>query len=391
MDERPKILIVDDEPFNLDFLEQELDDLGYQAIPAQNGREALSRMSDANPDMVLLDIMMPVMDGFEVLRQIQAVPAWRDTPVIFVSAMTDLESVARGIELGAEDYLPKPFNPVILKARLGAGLSRKRLRDLEKKYLHSLERELEIGHQIQSGFLPRDLPQVDGWEMAAYFQPAREVAGDFYDAFLLEDGRLGFFLGDVTDKGVGAALFMSLYRSLLRAGMSMDIFSAQADTPLDSTELLQRVVSRTNQYVCRTHTEALFATLFVGILEPENGCLTYLNAGHNPALMVSEGIVRSELHSDNPLLGVFEEIEFQSKKIELAPGDILLVYSDGVTDTLDQHDSVFGTEGLLSLIKLESRPASRLIESIKNGLNDFRGTRAPFDDVTLMAIQKMNP
>lgn len=135
-----KILIVDDEPFNVDTLEQELDDLGYATISATNGRQALAQVAAEAPDLILLDIMMPEMDGFQVLSQLKAEPAWRDIPVIVISAMTDLGSVVKGIKLGAEDYLAKPFNEVLLRARLEAGLVKKRLRDQEVDYLRQVDR-----------------------------------------------------------------------------------------------------------------------------------------------------------------------------------------------------------------------------------------------------------
>ena len=180
-------------------------------------------MQGEAPDLILLDIMMPVMDGFEVLSRLKANPATRDIPVIVISAHNDLRSVVQGIQLGAEDYLPKPFEPTLLHARISSSLEKKRLRDLQQLYLKSLERELEIGREIQMGFLPSALPQVAGWEIAAYFKAAREVAGDFYDAFLLPDGNLVCVIGDVCGKGVGAALFMTLFRSLIRATATSDV------------------------------------------------------------------------------------------------------------------------------------------------------------------------
>lgn len=136
----PKILIVDDEPFNIDTLEQELDDLGYATVSAANGRQALAQVAAEEPDLILLDIMMPEMDGFQVLSQLKAQAEWRDIPVIIISAMTDLGSVVKGIKLGAEDYLAKPFNEVLLRARLEAGLAKKRLRDQEVDYLRQVDR-----------------------------------------------------------------------------------------------------------------------------------------------------------------------------------------------------------------------------------------------------------
>ncbi|TET29350.1 MAG: response regulator, partial [Anaerolineales bacterium] len=180
-DSPPIILLVDDEPFNLDLLEQELSSQGLDIRMAANGEEALARVAEEAPDMIFLDLMMPVMDGFGVLEQLQEHEQWREIPVVIVSASSDLENIVHGIEMGATDFLPKPFEPAILQARLDAGLEKKRLRDLEQRYLKSLERELEIGREIQSGFLPKEIPQPDGWHIQAHFQAAREVAGDFYD------------------------------------------------------------------------------------------------------------------------------------------------------------------------------------------------------------------
>ena len=139
MSKRPTILIVVDEPFNVDYLEQELDDLGYDTISAANGQQALEQVAAHAPDMLLLDIMMPVMDGFQVLAHLKADARWRDIPVVIISAMSDMESVVRGIKLGAEDYLPKPFNEILLRARLSAGLAKKRQRDQEVEYLRQVE------------------------------------------------------------------------------------------------------------------------------------------------------------------------------------------------------------------------------------------------------------
>ena len=174
MDDKPNILIVDDEPFNVDYLEQELEDLGYRTTSAANGQQALDLVQDNPPDMILLDIMMPVMDGFEVLTRLKASESLRDIPVVVISAMSDLDSVVKGIELGADDYLPKPFEPTLLEARLHAGLEKKRLRDIEKVYLEALERELEIGREIQAEFLPREIPQFPGRELSSFFRAPRQ-------------------------------------------------------------------------------------------------------------------------------------------------------------------------------------------------------------------------
>jgi len=169
---------------------------------AVHGREALDVLAARDIDLVLLDIMMPEMDGFEVLERMRKDPALRTIPVIMISAVDEIESVARAIELGAADYLPKPFNAVVLRARVTATLEKKRLEDAERLHTRALERDLEIGRQIQRDFLPDALPQIAGWEIAAAFQPARQVAGDFYDAFALEDGRVALVVGGRCVRGV---------------------------------------------------------------------------------------------------------------------------------------------------------------------------------------------
>ncbi len=161
MHQPPKILIVDDEPFNVDTLEQELDDLGYATVSAANGKQALTQVAAEEPDLILLDIMMPEMDGFQVLSHLKAEVAWRDIPVIVISAMTDLGSVVKGIKLGAEDYLAKPFNEVLLRARLEAGLAKKRLRDQEIDYLRQVDRLTAAAAAIEADtFDPATLTDI---------------------------------------------------------------------------------------------------------------------------------------------------------------------------------------------------------------------------------------
>jgi sigma-B regulation protein RsbU (phosphoserine phosphatase) len=212
MGDSPKILIVDDEPFNVDYLEQELEDLDYETVSAFNGREALERVAAETPDVILLDIMMPIMDGFAVLEQLKAEPDWRNIPVIIISAMTDMESIIRGIALGAEEYLPKPFNEVLLQARIEASLEKKRWRDQEQTYLAEIEAanqkitslnerlkaknlrmqaELAVTQRLQKMLLPteQELQAVPGLEIAAYMNPAAEVGGDYYDV-LQHNGRV---------------------------------------------------------------------------------------------------------------------------------------------------------------------------------------------------------
>jgi serine phosphatase RsbU (regulator of sigma subunit) len=383
----PKILIVDDEPFNIDYLEQELEERDYQTIAATNGQEALERVQSEPPDLILLDIMMPILDGFKVLSRLKANPATRDIPVIVISAINDLGSMVKGIQMGAEDYLPKPFEPVLLHARISSSLEKKRLRDLQKLYLKSLERELDIGREIQKGFLPSQLPRVPGWEIAAYFKAAREVAGDFYDAFLLPDGNLLCTVGDVCDKGVGAALFMTLFRSLIR--VTDLVCSGEATTGLTPAERLRHVISFTNNYIAETHCEAnMFATLFVGIFDISSGLLTYVNGGNEPPLILRKECEITALPPTGPVVGLFADAAFTIKETTLEKDDILLAFTDGIPDSKNLNDDFFGHQRLISLLDDRNISACALTENIKSQLYGFIGSANQFDDITLLAVKR---
>jgi serine phosphatase RsbU (regulator of sigma subunit) len=386
----PKILIVDDEPFNVDYLEQELDDLNYETAVAVNGQDALEKVQSESPDLVLLDIMMPVMDGFEVLEHLKADQATRDIPVIVISAHSDLRSVVKGIKLGAEDYLPKPFEPVLLDARISSSLEKKRLRDLQQLYLKGLERELEIGRKIQQGFLPSELPRVQGWEIATCFKAAREVAGDFYDAFLLPDGNLAFVVGDVCDKGVGAALFMTLFRSLIRVTSTSDVFySGIGMNAIPPGERLPRIISFTNNYISETHGDSsMFATIFMGIINPENGRLSYINCGHESPLLLRSGCVVNALGPTGPLVGLFPNAAFSSQEILMENQDMLLAYSDGVPDSRSEDGNSFGSKRLMAALADSDTTPSVLVNTIHTQLLQFAGEAEQFDDITMLAVKR---
>ena len=211
------ILVVDDNEMNRDLLSRRLRRDGHTVIVAEHGRAAIERLAEQPFDLVLLDIMMPELTGYEVLEIMKGDAALQQIPVVMITAATEEESIVRCLLLGADDHLPKPFNPQVLRARVASSLAKKRLHDGEQLYAKSLERELEIGREIQLGFLPDRMPTPDGWEVRAHFRPARQVAGDFYDAFELPEGLVGLVLADVCGKGVGAALFMALFRTLIRA------------------------------------------------------------------------------------------------------------------------------------------------------------------------------
>jgi serine phosphatase RsbU (regulator of sigma subunit) len=385
-----KILVVDDEPLNVDYLEQELEGEDLEIITASNGEQALDRVSSDAPDLILLDIMMPVMDGFEVLSRLKAGARTRDLPVIVISAASDVQSMVRGIQMGAEDFLPKPFEPTLLRARIGSSLEKKRLRDHEQQYLKGMQRELDIGREIQQGFLPAELPSIKGWEIAAYLKSAREVAGDFYDAISLPRGGLVFVVGDVADKGVGAALFMTLFRSLIRAAITGDMFAGAGEpAALSPAEQLRRAVSFTSNYVAETHFDSnMFATVFIGMLEPGHGRMSYVNCGSEPPLLWRGGQAVEALGPTGPVVGMVPDSPFSVRELEMNQYDVLLAFTDGVPDANNAALEQFGTDRLRGLLNTSVGTPGDLITRIEGELRGFVGDAEQYDDITLLAVKR---
>lgn len=393
MHQPPKILIVDDTPLNVDLLEQALDELGYQTVSASNGQEALAQIAATQPDLVLLDIMMPVMDGFEVLTRVKADKHMRDVPIIVISALSDMASIVRGVEMGADDFLPKPFEPAILRARLTNSLDKKKLHEAEQLAARAMERELDIGREMQAGFLPKQLPRVAGWEFAAYFQAARQVAGDFYDVFVLpREPRVGILIGDVADKGVGAALYMALFRTLLRATAQWDeLVAAEPPGERGDAERLRAAIRLTNNYFASLHGETgIFATLFFGILDPASGTLVYVNLGHMPPLLLDAQNLKTELVRTGMPLGVSPGDVVTVDTIQLAKGDTLLLYSDGMTDAQNAAREFLDEQALRETIHAAGAlSAPALVEKIVAIVNAHVNGAARFDDVTLVAVKRL--
>jgi phosphoserine phosphatase RsbU/P len=379
-----RLLVVDDNEMNRDMLSRRLQRQGFRVDLAENGQQALESISAQPFDLILLDIMMPVMNGYDLLERLKADPVLRHIPVIMITAVDDAESIARCIEMGAEDHLPKPFNPAILRARVDSALAKKRLRDREQVYAKSLERELAIGRDIQRSFLPETLPGVPGWELAARFQPARQVAGDFYDAFELPDGRLGLVVADVCDKGVGAALFMALFRSLLR------VLAEQNCTDADPQKVLVGTLGSINDYIAHTHSRAnMFATLFFAVLSPETGALHYVNAGHDPPIVLEPGAdTIRRLAPSGPAVGLSAGLRFRADSTVLAPGAMLLAFTDGVTDARDSDAQMFGESRLLALLDSRSATAAETLDRVESALAGFVADGPHFDDITLLAVRR---
>jgi sigma-B regulation protein RsbU (phosphoserine phosphatase) len=275
----PRIFVVDDNDDNRYTLTLYLDLEGYTNIEsAHDGEEAIERLKTESFDLVLLDVMMPKVDGYQVLDWIKDQPRLRGLPVIMISALNEINSVVRCIELGAVDYLLKPFNPVMLKARLGSTLEKKKLRDEIDAHLARLEAELDAARRLQLGMVPQSFPAPTAElpiDLFASMEPAREVGGDLYDFFITEDGKLCFLVGDVSGKGMPAALFMARAKSLIRLATEL------MRSPDGASASASDIITRVNRELCRDNSDMMFVTLFLAILTPDTGDVEYCNAGHN--------------------------------------------------------------------------------------------------------------
>ena len=383
--EPARILVVDDTEANRDLLVRRLRREGHATEVAANGREALALLRTGGFDLMLLDIMMPEMTGYELLERLRADARLCHVPVIMISALDDTDSVIKGIQLGADDHLPKPFNPHILRARVDASLARKRLRDREQLYAHSLQREMDIARTIQAGFLPHALPQATGWDVAAWFQPARHVGGDFYDAYALREGqRIVLVVADVCDKGVGAALFMALFRSLLRA-QAETLLASDGDIATQACELVASV----NDYIARTHErDNMFATVFLAVLDPRSGELVYVNAGHEAPVVCDAGGARARLPPTGPAVGLMPGAVFSAASIAMGVGETLVAFTDGVTDAVDGEGVTYSEQRLLWRLASSAGQAQQTVAAVREDLQAAMGQAAQFDDITLLVLHR---
>jgi len=274
----------------------------------------------------------------------------------------------------------------------------------EWESVKKIEFELEKGREIQREFLPSHIPDLPNWEIATCFYPAGQVSGDFYDVFMLPDGNVGLVIADVCDKGVGSALYMALFRSLIRVFAEQAIYCTgpeltQIASSPDNTETISLsandqmarlgAVASTNNYIANLHgRECMYATLFFGVLNPSTGILSYVNGGHEPLYVLNAGNIKDRLKPTGPAVGLMPDIIFQSQEIQLEPGDLLVGYTDGVTEARSPQDEIYTRDRLQSLLTQPLKSASETLERVKTSLFAFIDIAPRSDDVTMLAVQR---
>ncbi len=387
-----RLLVVDDVPENRDLLVRRLRRQGYDDIAtAADGIEAIaairSAAADAAPfDAVLLDVMMPRMSGVEVLEALRADAALSATPVIMISAATELDTAVRCIELGAEDYLPKPFNPVLLRARLGTVLEKKRLRDEVRRQLDRIERELAEARSQQLSMLPDDFPRPDPAhpvEVHAVMHPAREVGGDLYDCFEAAPGVLCLAVGDVSDKGMPAALFMARTRSLLRAS-ALQTFAVTGRPPAPS-----ELMAVMNEELCKNNPICMFVTLFLGFLQIRTGTLTFANAGHLPPWHIATPAQPEQIPCKPGLpLGMMPGSTYRDYVAALEPGDVLVVITDGLPEMMDATGAFYTMDRVASdIASVSGGTPLQIVTELAARVMEFAAGTSQADDVTALAVR----
>ena len=368
----------------------------YMVISELDLEKAATKLRAARFEFVLIDLDVFQSAGEKFVQDLRADEQLTLLPVLVMSQSNDMKAIERCIEYGADDYLPGTFGRPILRLRISAALDRRRIQEGQ-----FLRREISVARTIQRDFLPESLPEVTGMELQAALRPARDVSGDFYDCFLLTSGEVILVVGDVCDKGVGAALFMALFRSLIRAsadpvgGGAIQMIGGshtmvmQAIQSASVADLLTRVASFTNDYIARLHGRTnMFATAFIASLEPYSGELVYVNAGHEPALVIAPDGSIEELRPTGPALGMMPDSPFRAVTRTLEKGHSLLAFTDGLVEAHSPTGEVYGSDRLREVLRSQSgRPVSDSVNAVLEALETFGKHSDPHDDVTMLAAR----
>lgn len=379
---KPVILAVDDTPENLDVVKGLLVP-EYQVKMAPNGQVALKIAELQAPDLILLDIMMPDMDGYEVCRRLKANSVTSDIPVIFLTAKGETADEAEGFLLGAADYIHKPVNPPILKARVKTHLALKQNMDALQQTSSELaaakgkmEDELNVGKRIQLSMLPTIPPSDDAFTVAAMMRAARQVGGDLYDYFFINPREFCICIADVSDKGVPASLFMAVTKTLIRSSASEDASTAS-------------IITRINDELARDNEACMFVTMFLAICDLHTGHVRYTNAGHNPPFLKrASGQIESIEDLHGPVAGAMDGLAYKQSELQLSQGDQLFLYTDGVSEAMNADDQLFGQETICQqLSQLVDNDPQHSIDAVLAAVDRFATGCEQSDDITMLGFR----
>ncbi len=384
-----RVIIVDDQPIIRSGLAAFL--MAYDHLnlvgEANDGEEALELCAMLRPDVVLMDIKMPVMDGITATRQIRQ--RWPETKVLILTSFTEPETLRQAQEAGAGGYILKDVGADELVEAIQnlssgghpapqGGLPEGAPARVSNSGYRA-EQEMVSAGKIQANILPAETPHLRGWDFSAGLYSARETWGDFFDFIPLANGNWGILIADVTDKGMGAALFMALSNTLIRT------YATQYPT------LPAFALSQVNTRILSDTRGSMFVTAFYGVLEPDTGRLRYVNAGHNPPYLVSsqKGKPVDRLRGTGMALGVMEDATWQQKTIKFSPGDTLVMYTDGITEAQNERGEFFGEQRLMEVVRTHRHcRAKELQNTIFEEVDKFTRHTPRADDMTLVVVMR---
>ena len=385
-----KILSVDDE-LDLEVLltqyfRRQIRKGEYEFAFDHNGLEALQKLLETPDfDIILSDINMPEMDGLTLLAKVNELknPAMK---CIMVSAYGDMDNIRSAMNKGAFDFATKPIDLDDLSRTIEKAIEQVRyIRESQQEHnqLESIKNDLAIAGEIQQTILPRSFPPfpelTEVVDIYASMTPAKDVGGDFYDFFQIDDERIGLVIADVSGKGVPASLFMAVSRTLLRATALRGVSSAEC-------------LTYANKLLCKESLDSMFVTVFYGIYHYKTGMMDYTNAGHNPPYLLRGGrTVECLPVASNFVVGVFDDIEFESNTLTFGIGDTLLLYTDGVTEAFNDKREQFSESNLQDILASmhESSSAKEVVTSVLQSVKTFSGDYPQSDDITLLSLQRI--
>ena len=382
-----KILSVDDE-VDLELLltqyfRRKIRKGEYEFVFAHNGLEALTMMVK-HPDIeiILSDINMPEMDGLTLLAKVNEMrnPALK---VIMVSAYGDMGNIRQAMNNGAFDFATKPIDLDDLSVTIEKAIEQiNYVHQMQKEHtqLESLKGDLAIASEIQQAILPRVFPPFPDLapkiDIAASMTPAKDVGGDFYDLFRIDDNRVGFVIADVSGKGIPAAIFMAVSRTLIRAT------GIRGGSPADC-------ITYSNRLLAQESVDCMFVTVFYGIIDVNTGEVTYCNAGHNPPYILKhKGDISPLPMSTDPMAGAIDGITYHEGTLKLEKGDALVMFTDGVTEAMSTANEEFGEQRLEDTLEdVAMHNCQQMVEAIKADVAAFAGEAEQSDDITVLALK----
>ncbi|VAX16912.1 Serine phosphatase RsbU, regulator of sigma subunit [hydrothermal vent metagenome] len=372
-----KILAVDDVEDNIFLLKMILESHGHQVYTALNGKEALE-LAEENPvDLILLDLMMPDMDGMEAARRLKSMEMTRHVPIILLTAKKkEVHDVVEALQSGADEYITKPFNETELIARVGSMLRMKTLYDQVASAHKMMEEDLSTAQYVQKTLLPVKFPYPDKIKVCAHYEATSSLGGDYYDVIDYGDGKVGALVADVSGHGASAALIMSMIKTIMMSSID------SSATPIKLTHLL-------NKRIIGMIPEERYFTMFLAIADLNEGKLSYVRAGHPyPFLLRKQSKSVEKLDAEGDLIAMFGKITVKQSEVEIKPGDRLIAYSDGLIEAVDFNDKMYGINRLVkelgSSFAMES---DELLNHLVKSVNDFSGGRSNDDDVAVLIIE----